>query len=122
MPIVNIKFSMTCEVIVKKVGNLQGFHASDQKGGINGLGVASIGKDGNLIIGSIHVIPAARRRGVGASILDAIKKYGKECGAKELTGDFFPEFRGGKDEAAARKFYRKHGIEITSEGKLKAKL
>ena len=98
------------------------FFQAEEGGTTKGFAVSSLGNDGQLILDSIHVVPPARGKGIGSALLSAVFDWGKEKGASEITGDFYPEFKGGNDEKAAREFYRKHGVEICSDGKLKRKI
>ncbi len=83
-----------------------------------GFAISSLDSQGKVVLDSIHVIPGRRKSGVGSALLGAVKSWGKDKGATKIMGGFSPEFRGGEDEEAARKFYARHGITITEEDKL----
>lgn len=98
------------------------FTAKDASGESIGFALSSLDKNGKLCLDSIHVIPKARRGGVGGALLRAVISWGINNGAQELTGEFYPEFRGGADETAARMFYDKNNIQIDEDNNLRGRL
>ena len=98
------------------------FEAKSDNNETVGFAVSSIDSNGKLSLDSIHVIPGIRKNGVGSILLDAVISWGISEGANELVGEFFPEFRGGKDEEDARKFYAKNGINIDGENNLRGRI
>ena len=109
------------EIHQRDIGDGRWFEARDPQQRLEGLAVVSLQEKG-LNLDTIHVVPIARRKGIATILLEAIFKWGKENGAEEITGDFSPEYIGGQDEFNARLFYKKHGIEITADNKLKGKV
>lgn len=107
-------------VVQKEVGDAQWFEAKDDRGNTVGFAIAS--KNGNkAVLDYIHT-SYPRRRGWGSMLLQAIFGWARQNNSTELTGDFIPEYRGGKDEAAARAFYAKQGVEIGPDGRIYKKL
>ena len=93
-----------------------------EKGETNGFAMGTITDGNQLYLDNIHTIPAARGKGIGSIILHALFGWAQSHGCNEVTGDFFPEFKGGADEEAARKFYAKHGIKIDDQNRLHGKI
>ncbi len=109
------------KIIQKDVKDCKFFQA-EENGQLIGLAVSSINENRQVVLDSIHIIPGARRGGVGSALLNSVIKWGKEEGIDEVVGEFSPEFRGGEDEKAARKFYEKHGFTIDEENNLRGRV
>lgn len=98
------------------------FKVKNQSGEVEGFGISSLTNDNQLKVDTIQVIPGARKKGVGGAILGAIIGWGKAKGARKITGEFFPEYRGGKSEEELREFYKKRGIHVDEKGNLIGKI
>ncbi|MCX6705967.1 MAG: GNAT family N-acetyltransferase [Candidatus Woesebacteria bacterium] len=98
------------------------FQAEEENGQLLGFATSSLNENNQVVLDSIHVVPIARKKGIGTALLDSVLKWGNEEGVNEVVGEFFPEFRGGEDERAARKFYERRGISIDSENNLKGRV
>ena len=82
------------------------------------VGLASVsrlwpaaGADTSMYLKELFVSERARRRGVGAQLLDAVKEVSEEAGCSRL------EWTGDTDNPAALSFYKKLGVPI-NEGKV----
>ncbi len=95
---------------------------AEESGQLLGFATSRLNEDKQVVLDSIHIVPVARRKGIETALLDSVLKWGNEEGATEVVGEFFPEFRGGEDERAARKFYERHGISIDNEDKLSGRI
>lgn len=70
----------------------------------------------NIYLEDFVVGAAARGKGVGGVIWEAVLKWGREHGAKRL------EFTCGQGREAAQAFYRNHGAEIYDTNFLRVEL
>ncbi len=109
------------EIKNREANDAEWFEAKSD-GEIVGFAIASEQGRKKVKLDDIHVIPGMRKKGIGEKLLASIIHWAKSRGASEIVGSFSPEFRGGKDEEAARKFYGSQGFDIDSEGNLYKKI
>lgn len=64
---------------------------------------SSVGASRTWLLNDLYVDESARRRGVGAALLDAAREHGRATGATSLT------LQTTTDNAAAQALYQKHG-------------
>lgn len=85
------------------------------------LGSAFAGLEGETVrLDSIQANPPVRGRGVGSALLTEVLEWGKERGAKTITGKFIPDpFSRPED---VEKFYNKFGITVDENGNLYGKI
>ena len=95
---------------------------AEEDGQLLGFATSSLNENNQVVLYSTHVMPIDRKKGIGTALLDSVLKWGNEQGATEVVGEFIPEFRGGEDERAARKFYNKHGFSIDGDNNLSGRV
>ncbi|MFC1625938.1 GNAT family N-acetyltransferase [Patescibacteria group bacterium] len=87
---------------------------------IVGFAIARV-KEGVLSLDTIHIEAWARGQKIGTNLLKSAFKWGKDQGALEIVGEFWPE--GGKEERKkVQGFYAKHGIVVDENNGLRGKI